>query len=119
MRKITGLMALLVLALPFGASAGEWTGTLVDTKCYGMNSSNIGNDHKMGAMKGCGAACAKMGIPVALLVDGKMHVIAAPAAKFADHIGEEATITGDSSNNILFVKKVTVGGKTLDVGGMM
>lgn len=119
MSKVIGLLILLFLVLPFSAVAGEWKGTLVDTKCYGMSPSNIGDDHKMGAMKGCGAACAKMGIPVALLVDGKMHVIAAPASAFAEYIGQEATISGNASGDIIMPMKVTVDGKDLNVGGMM
>ena len=42
------------------------SGSLIDTKCYSMDSRNMGNDHitPMGEMKGCGTLCAKLGIPV-------------------------------------------------------
>ena len=43
------------------------TGSLIDTKCYSMDARNKGMDHitPMGEMKGCGALCARLGIPVA------------------------------------------------------
>jgi len=120
MRTLTSLVLLILFAVPLSAIAGEkWTGTLVDTRCMTMNSMNSGNDHKGGAMKGCGASCAKMGIPVALLVDGKMHTLAAPAASFADFIGQKATVTGMASGDTILPKKVTVDGKEVKVGGMM
>jgi len=120
MRTLTGFVLIMLLIASIPANAGEsWTGTLVDTRCMAMNSMNSGNDHKGGAMKGCGSACAKMGIPVALLIDGKMHVLAAPAAKFADFIGQQATVSGMAAGDTILPKKVTVNGKEVNVGGMM
>ena len=120
MRTLISLALLVLFTAPLSANAGEsWTGTLVDTRCMAMNSMNAGDDHKGGAMKGCGAACAKMGIPVALLVDGKMHVLAAPAADFADYIGQEATVSGTATGDMILPKKVTVDGEEVKIGGMM
>ena len=72
------------------------TGTLVDTKCYGMDNANTGNDH--GAATGCGAACAGMGIPVALLEGGQAggtaHVLLISATALAEHMAKEARVTG-------------------------
>ena len=120
MRKLTTLAIAAAMCLPFAANAGEWSGKLVDTRCMAMDTSNTGNDHKGGEMKGCATACAKMGIPVALLVDGKMHVLAAPAANFADYMAQDVTITGkDFGGWILPEKAVTADGQEINVGGMM
>lgn len=67
-------------------------GTLVDTKCYSKNTAFSGQDH--GGMKGCATACAKMGIPVALLSGGEMFIITAPAPVLAAHMSKEARLTG-------------------------
>ncbi len=76
--------------------AKTYSGILVDTKCYGMNNDNIANDH--GKMKGCAVMCAKMGIPVGLLIDGKkggkVYVLTIPAPSLADHMGKWARVTG-------------------------
>ena len=80
MRKIITVALASAFIAPLAAHAGEWSGTLVDTRCMAMDPSNTGNDHGGGAKKGCAAACANMGIPVAVLVGDKMHVIAAPSA---------------------------------------
>ena len=119
MLKLTTVIAAALLVSPLAASADSFTGTLVDTKCYGMSASNVGNDHKGGELKGCASACAKMGIPVALLIDGKVHVIAAPAPMLADAMGKEATITGMMSGDVIMPEKVMVDGKEVQIGAMM
>ncbi len=69
---------------------------LVDTNCYGVNNDNIAKDH--GGMKGCAIMCAKMGIPVGLLIDvkkgGKVYVLTVAAPSLADHMGKWARVTG-------------------------
>jgi hypothetical protein len=76
--------------------AKTYSGILVDTKCYAMNNDNITSDH--GDMKGCAVMCAKMGIPVGLLIKGKkggkVYVITVAAPSLADHMGKWARITG-------------------------
>lgn len=119
MRKIVTVALASALITPMVANAGEWSGQLVDTRCMAMNPANTGNDHKGGAMKGCAAACANMGIPVALLVDGKMHVLSAPAAKFADYMGKTAKVSGKEAGGVILPEKVEVDGKAIDIGGMM
>ncbi len=120
MRKVLTIALASALVVPFAAQAGEWSGKLVDTRCMAMDPSNTGNDHKGGAMKGCATACANMGIPVALLVDGKMHVLSAPAAKFADYMAKDAKVTGkDAGGGVILPEKVEVDGKEIDIGGMM
>lgn len=112
----------IVVASTVPASAGEksWTGTLIDTKCYSMNpGKNAGKDG--GVMANCASACAQMGIPVALLVNGKMVTIAAPAPApaFADYMAKEAKITGMDAGGVIIPTKVIVDGKEVDVEGMM
>ena len=115
----TSLFATL-LTIPLYANAGEWTGTLVDTMCYGKNKANIGNDHNGGAAKGCATACAKMGIQVAVLVDGKMYTIAAPSKTLADVMGKTATISGNLvDGSVIVPEKVMVDGKEVKTSGMM
>jgi hypothetical protein len=76
--------------------AKTYSGILVDTKCYAMNNDNITSDH--GDMKGCAVMCAKMGIPVGLLIKGKkggkVYVLTIPAPALADYMGEWARVTG-------------------------
>jgi hypothetical protein len=111
MRRIG--FALLVLAA-FGATAviaqekgkkempkpETVQGTIVDMKCFSMNAANSGNDHMTpkGQMPACATACAKMGIPVGILVeskdDSRLLVIITPASMLADHMAKEARITG-------------------------
>ena len=72
-------------------------GTLIDTKCYSMSAVNKTNDHMTpdGTKVACAAACAKMGIPVALLTSkGEVVVILAPAPVFKDHMAHLARVTG-------------------------
>ncbi len=72
-------------------------GTLIDTKCYAMSAANKGNDHMTpdGNKVACAAACAKMGIPVALLTaKGEIIVILSPAPAFKDHMAHVARVTG-------------------------
>ena len=73
------------------------TGTLIDTKCYSMNSRNTGNDHitPMGEMKGCGTLCANLGIPVGVLTaKSVVWVLVTPSKDLADHIGKPGRVTG-------------------------
>lgn len=110
----------LTLALVVGAGvafAGEYgkgktvEGTLVDTKCYLMNAKNSGNDHMTpkGLMPNCGTACAKMGIPVALLTaNGKVVTLAVPAGQVADYVGQTARATGLVKGSAIVAEKLEV-----------
>lgn len=82
------------------------TGTLIDTKCYGMNHDNMNNDHvvpmkdgKLGTMANCATACAGMGIPAGLLEggkkDGQVYIIVTPSSALASHMAKEARVTGE------------------------
>ncbi len=121
MHKLISLIAVTLLFVPYTANAADWTGTLVDTRCMAMDMANTGQDHKAGAMKGCASACAKMGIPVALLVGDKMYTLAAPAPMLADHMAKNATVTGKmlGGSSVIMPAKVVVDGKEVKIGGMM
>jgi hypothetical protein len=75
-------------------------GLLVDTKCYGMNSDNWVADHMTpkGKMSNCAQACANMGIPVAVLEDGKKdgttYILITPSAALAEHMAETVKVVG-------------------------
>ncbi len=121
MNKISVLLLLVIFltaATPNEGTLASYSGTLVDTKCYTMMpKANAGNDHKVKDMKtgnmmdmpNCAAACATMGIPVALLTkSGELHVLAAPANQLAKHMAKEARIEGKESNGVLVVNKLEV-----------
>ena len=119
MTKKASILALaVVLAAVVGtAFAGEEgkdktvEGTLVDTKCYLSNAKNSGNDHvtPKGTMPSCGTACAKMGIPVALLTaDGKVITLAVPAGQVADYLGKIARATGLVKGSAIVAEKLEV-----------
>lgn len=114
MKKATILTLALVLAAGVGtALAGSpegktktVEGTLVDSKCY-LKGGFTGNDH--GGMAGCGTACAKMGIPVALLTtEGKLYTLAIPAPQLAEHVGQTLRATGSVKSGALVPDKVEV-----------
>lgn len=122
------ILTLLVsaLILPLIASAEtKISGTLVDTKCYSMNHANKGNTHltPKGRMPGCGSACAKMGIPVAILNREGMNVLITPAPQLADYIGKEARITGKRMEAGIIPTKIEVktdrGWRQVNIGTMM
>lgn len=72
-------------------------GILIDTRCYSMDRAFKANDHKTGGalIEGCAQACAKLGIPVALLTtSGDVVMLLAPSPDFADHMGREARAVG-------------------------
>jgi hypothetical protein len=114
-KKVTILvLAIVLLAVVGAALAGEHKtveGTLVDTKCYLSNEKNTSNDHitPKGTMPNCGTACAKMGIPVALLTaDGKVITLAVPAGQVADHVGKTARATGLVKGSAIVAEKLEV-----------
>ena len=73
------------------------TGTLIDTKCYSMDTRNKGKDHQTphGEMKGCAALCANLGIPVAVLTSKReVWSLVTPSKDLADHMAETCRVTG-------------------------
>jgi len=93
----------VALATPSSAATETVTGKLVDASCYAKDhANNADNDHKMPAdVAGCAIACAKKGLPVALLTsDGKLITVtgglaADNNAKLVAHMGHTVEITGD------------------------
>jgi hypothetical protein len=78
-----------------GAEKGESKtveGELVDLHCYSAGDAK-GEEHG----KKCGAACAKSGIPVAVLVDGKAWTLATNPKPLADSVGKQVRVTGSAN----------------------
>lgn len=116
------LVALVSSTAAVRAADQTWTGTLIDTRCYSIDmKNNAGNNHVLQsrAIANCAAICAKMGIPVALLVDGKVLTLAAPAPSFADYMAKTAVVTGSLLGDVIVPTKVTVDGQELKIMTMM
>lgn len=107
MRRFSPLLLIvLMLAVVGAAVAGDEAkqvtieGTLIGTKCYGMNNDNVYNDHMTpdGNMPKCAEACARMGIPVGVLIDGKkggdVYILVTPSIVLADHMAKQVKVTG-------------------------
>lgn len=96
-------MKKLAIALSFSAIAafaGEWTGTVSDSKC--------GAAHADGSEKSvsCAQACVKSGKaqPV-LVVDGKVFKLT-DGAKAAGHVGHKVTVSGTLDGDTIKVDSV-------------
>lgn len=82
------------------AAPSTHQGILVDLRCYSMDPVNWVEDHvtPKGKMPMCATTCAKMGIPVGVLVGGKpggkVLALIAPTSAFADHMTKEVRVTG-------------------------
>jgi hypothetical protein len=100
---LSGAAFVVVIAVPAFAATETIQGRLVDQGCYTKDhTNNADNDHKMPAdVTGCAIACAKKGLPLALLTtDGKVVTIAGGLAaennaKLVPHMGHIVSITGD------------------------
>ena len=68
-------------------------GELVDMHCYAAGDAK-GAEHG----SKCGAACAKSGIPVGVLVDGKAWTLATNPKPLADAVGKTVRVTGSPSD---------------------
>jgi hypothetical protein len=90
--------ALLVGGLTFSAMAQAdketktVEGELVDLHCYSAGGAK-GEEHG----KTCGAKCAKSGIPVAVLADGKAWTLATNPRPLADSVGKQVRVTGSQN----------------------
>ena len=101
-----GLLAFSVTAAP--AAKGEAKtveGELLDLHCYSAGGAT-GEQHG----KTCGAKCAKSGIPVAVLVDGKAWTLATNPRPLADAVGKQVRVTGtqNAETQTLLADKVEV-----------
>lgn len=138
---ITAIALVLVVAFVAGGSifalAGgkgkEITviGTLIDTKCYGMDHDNLGTDHMTpkGKMPNCAQACSKMGVPVGVLKGGKkgadVFILVTPSMGLAEHMAKEVkvigmqTFEGAITPSKIFVKNAKGKWEEVKVGTMM
>jgi hypothetical protein len=85
-------------------------GELVDLHCYSAGDAK-GEEHG----KKCGAACAKSGIPVAVLVDGKAWTLATNPKPLSDAVGKQVRVTGstvDATQTFLAEKVEVKDGET-------
>ena len=105
MKKYLPLLAACLMAFTFNVNTpglATVEGKLVDTKCFGMNSVNVENTHKvpgkdgkMMDMPNCATACANTGIPTGVLQeDGKVVILVTPTNQLAEHMAKDARITG-------------------------
>jgi hypothetical protein len=95
---LCGAGALMVGGLTLTARAAEKSetktveGELVDLHCYSAGDAK-GADHAK-----CGAGCAKSGIPVAVLVDGKAWTLATNPRPLSDAVGKQVRVTGSTND---------------------
>jgi hypothetical protein len=108
MRKFFGALVaaafVVLIAAPAFAATQTVQGQVIDRECYTHDTANNkGDNHKMGAkdVAACATACAKKGLPLALLTtDGKVYTIAGDLAannnaKLISHVSHTVAITGD------------------------
>jgi hypothetical protein len=117
----------VALALAISARAADkpvtMEGTLVDSKCYLMDSKMTGNDH--GTVKNCGTLCLKAGSPGGLLTkDNKFYALLAPSIALAPYVGKQVRVTGEVVNTgSIDVDKIEVNlngqWKPIKLGNMM
>jgi hypothetical protein len=105
-RMLAGLAA-TAIALALGATAFAKVetvqGTLVDQGCYRADKTNTGEKHTMqsGPMENCATACAKGGLPVALVTtDGRLYTVTGDYAarkneKLLAHMAHTVELTGN------------------------
>jgi hypothetical protein len=78
-------------------------GELVDTHCYSSGGGK-GAEHAA-----CGEKCAKSGIPVGVLADGKVMVLATNPKPLASAVGKTVRATGSAGESGVFIpEKVEV-----------
>lgn len=70
-------------------------GELIDTYCYSTGGAK-GEGHAT-----CGSKCAKSGIPVAVLVDGKAWTLATNPKPLADDVGKTVKVTGTANSDAM------------------
>ena len=83
------------------AFAGEWKGTISDSKCAAAHT-----DASEKSMK-CVAGCIKGGQKAVLVTDGKVLKIANPE-KVADHLGHKVTVTGNLEGDTVTIDSVSM-----------
>jgi hypothetical protein len=94
---ITLLMVFFVI-IGNATEKGTWTGIISDDHC-GVKSANEGHAE-------CAKKCIKDGKATVLVVGDKMYKISDPKQVEA-YIGQKVTITGDLTDDVIKVKKVS------------
>lgn len=80
--------------------AGEWKGTISDSKCAAAHA-----DASEKSMK-CVQGCVKSGKAQPVLVsDGKVYKLSDPE-KVTEHLGHKVIVTGDASGDTITVASV-------------
>jgi hypothetical protein len=111
---LAAIVAVLFLAsgILHAADKATVTGEVIDSACY-VKSGAHGAEHAK-----CAAACAKNGIPLALLTDdGKVVMVASSKdaesgnSLLMDHVAKKVTVEGTwyekGGSKVLFIDKVT------------
>lgn len=113
--QVPAIVVILFLAGGLLHAAGEKvsvTGEVIDSACY-IKAGAKGADHAK-----CAAACAKNGIPLALLTDdGKVVMIASSKdaesgnSLLMDHVAKKVTVEGSwyekGGAKVLYIDKVS------------
>lgn len=102
---MVGGSTLFAGAAPEKSDSKTVEGELVDIHCYAAGGAK-GEEHG----KSCGAKCAKSGIPVAVLIDGKAWTLATNPRPLSDSVGKQVRVTGSQSaeTQTLLAEKVEV-----------
>ena len=110
------LFALLALNLSGAIAqtkAGSVEGRLIDRACYDKNPKNIGQEHVRKPIDECATACAKDGLPLAVLLpDGSTVTIvgdlaAKKNAKLIPFLTQRVRVTGEESRTAGGLRVIT------------
>ena len=98
MKKLFMLFAVvLTFTLAHALDKGKWTGFIGDDKC-GVKGNN--KDHA-----DCARSCVQGGAKPVFVVSDKVYTISNPE-KVEKFVGEEVTIKGTITNDVLEIKSV-------------
>jgi hypothetical protein len=98
MKKLLMLFAVvLTFTLAHALDKGKWTGFIGDDKC-GVKGNN--KDHA-----DCARSCVQGGAKPVFVVGDKVYTISNPE-KVEKFVGEEVTIKGTITNDVLEIKSV-------------
>jgi hypothetical protein len=91
-------------AIALGAPAADrtWTGTISDTMC-GANHASMGPGMED---RPCTQACAKGGVPYALVADGRVYRLANHESDLRAHAGHRVNLTGELKGDTIRVSMI-------------
>ena len=102
---VGGGVSLVVAAdKPSDKAKQQVQGELIDTYCYTAGGA-MGEGHK-----DCGEKCAKSGIPVGVLADGKAWTLATNPKPLAQYMAQTIRVTGEANKDtgVIIPDKVEV-----------